>query len=408
MPRFRYRAYDGQGALKEGDLDAISRDTALDVLHRRGYVPFDIGEDSASPPRRWWEQELFSGGAIGAGNLAVFTRELATLVKADLTVDEALRIVRLQPLMPSRLKATIGGLLDDVRAGKSLSGAMSARGVAFPEYYWRLVQSGEVSGSLGDVLDDIAVYLEETSEFRSQVFSALLYPAVLLVAAVVAVGVIMGVLLPSVVPIFEDAGVALPASIEILVKTQNAIAENWLIVCGVLLALTAGGVALLQRGSTRAVLDRWLLKVPFLGSMMASSETARLARTLATLTRNGVPLVEALRISGAVLRNRAFVAAVAECRELLQQGEGLTKPLERSGLFSELALRLMAVGEQTGQLEPMLMRIATIYEVTVRRQLTRVLTLVTPALTVLIGFAVGGLILSVMGAIMSVNELAIQ
>lgn len=183
---------------------------------------------------------------------------------------------------------------------------------------------------------------------------------------------------------------------------------NWPIVLTALAAGALGLYAVLKQPAVRNMLDRALLRLPLLGRLIANKETARFARTLATMTRNGVPMLDAVRISGSVLTNRAYSDAVADAGAALKEGGTLAQPLQRSGLFSELALRLIAVGEQTGQLEPMLMRVASIYEATVQRQMQRFVTLLTPALTLVIGAIVGSLIISVMGAILSVNDLALR
>lgn len=409
MPQFRFRAYDQHGALKEGEIEARSRERALEALHQRGQYPIDLTavDGGAALAQRWWQREITLGdGSLPLAGLMLFTRELATLVKADLPIDECLHIVSLQPLIPRRIKTATLGVLESVRQGQSLSAALAARGPEFPEYFWRLVQAGEASGSVGEVLDDLSAFLERSTEVRSQVTSALLYPAVLLVAAAGALIVILTVLLPTVVPLFKDAGAPLPVTIRTLVDTQDLIARNWVLALALLAALVIAIPLAWRQPALRLSIDKALLKLPVIGSLIANRETSRFARTLSTLSHNGVPMLEAVRISGSVLQNTAFSRAVAAAGQALQEGGQLSAPLVQSGLFSELSMRLMAVGEQTGQLEPMLMRVAKVYEESLQRQLARLMSLLTPILTLVIGGMVGGLILSVMSAILKVNELA--
>ena len=409
MPQFRYRAYDKQGALKEDAIEARSRETALEALHQRGLFPLDVtGTDGPAPTaQKWWDRDIsFGDGSLPLAGLTVFTRELATLIKADLTLDDALRIVSLQPLIPRKIKAATLSILDAVRQGDSLSGALAARGKEFPEYYWRLIQAGEASGSLGDVLDDLSQFLERSSEVRTQVGSALLYPAVLLVAAMGALTVILTVLIPTIVPLFSDAGAKLPWSLQVLVDAQSFVGRNWIAIL-LLLALAIVLMTLgLRNAGVRTILHRAFLKIPIVGSLISDRETARFARTLSTMTHSGVPMLEAVRISGSVLQNQAFAQAVANAGQVLQEGGTLSQPLLQSGLFSELSMRLITVGEQTGQLEGMLMRVAQVYEATLARQLARLMSLLTPVLTLVIGGLVGGLILSVMNALLAMNDLA--
>lgn len=409
MPKFRFTAYNESGALQRGSLETQSREEAIDTIHRRGHFALEVIEDSGEKsPQRWWEREVFSGDGLPLSAVTLFTRELATLVRADLPLDEALRIVALQPLLPSKVRRVTHAILDGVRQGDSLSGALAARGSDFPEYYWKLVQAGEASGSLADVLEDISVFLERSSQVRGQVTSALLYPLVLLMAAGAAIVVILTVLIPTVVPLFKDAGAEPPATIKFLVDAQDAISRNWilsLIVAGTSFAMM---IAAYRNNGIKLFIHRSLLRLPVVGDLIANRETARFCRTLATLTRNGVPMLESVQISGSVLRNLAFVKAVAFANEGINEGGTLSSPLVQSGLFSELSVRLIAVGEQTGQLDTMLMRVATIYEAALERQLARFMSLLTPVLTLVIGGIVGGLIMSVMSAILSVNELAFK
>jgi general secretion pathway protein F len=407
MPLYRYRAYDKSGALAEGEIETRSRELALQQLHQRGFHPLDVAEDKPKSTARWWDREVFGSGELPLSGLALLTRELATLVKAEIPLDDALRIVSLQPLIPARIRRVTKAVHEAVRGGESLAGALAARGAEFPEYYWRLVQAGESSSTLGDVLEDIGSFLERSNEMRSQVTSALVYPAVLLTAAMAALGVILTVLL-TVMPLFKDAGKAPPAMLSFLVNAQAALAENWVLVLA-LLAAVALALALAWRSpALRLTIDRAILRLPVVGGLVAARETARFSRTLSTLSHNGVPMLDAVRISGSVLQNKAFNLAAAAAGESLKEGGSLSQPLAKSGLFSELALRLMAVGEQTAQLDTMLMRVAQIFESMLQRQLSRLMTLLTPFLTLLIGGMVGWLIISVMTAIMGINDIVSQ
>jgi len=408
MPRYVYRSYDQRGVLKQGALETQSREAAIEALHRQGHFPLEVTEGGAESTKRWWEREVFGSSHLSLTDLTLFTHELASLVKADLPLDEALRIVSLQPLMSSKIRKVTKNVLDGIREGNALSGALAGSGSDFPEYYWRLVQAGEASGSIGDVLEDISAFLERSSEVRGQIGSALVYPAILLVAAFGAVAVIMTVLVPTLLPLFKDAGATLPPTIKFLVDAQAVLAQNWVVVPMVLAGCAVAVMAARQNKQMRQSVHRTVLRLPVIGSVIANRETARFSRTLATLTRNGVPMLEAVRLSGSVLRNLAFSGAADAAGESLKEGGNLSTPLTQSGLFSELALRLITVGEQTGQLDAMLLRVATIYEAILQRQLARLAGLVTPILTLLIGGLVGGLILSVMSAILSVNDLAFK
>ena len=408
MPRFTFKAFDDTGALAAGEVAAANRERALEVLARRGQIPFDLSETVSDVSLPWWQREVFGQGRLSSRNLAVFTRELASLVKAELPIDEALRIVAVQPMLPARLRQITNATLERVLEGEALSDAFTAQGNAFPEFYARLVKSGEMTGSLSDVLDDLAKVLERTAETRSRVGSALVYPAVLMIAAIIAMGVILTVLIPTLLPIFEDAGVQPPVLIRVLAGAQKFVAANWLVIA----ILAAAGVVALAIAARspqfRLAIDRAVLRLPLIGSLIERRETARLARTLAVLSRNGVPILDTMRIASGVLTNRAYAQAVRQAGEEIKEGGTLSGPLTRSGLFPDLFLRLTAVGEKTGQMDTMQIRVAEIFETAVERQVERLTGLITPVLTLLIGGVVGGLIISVMGAIFSVNDLALK
>lgn len=408
MPRFGYRAYDQTGVLRQGEVECESREAALHALARRGEMPVEVSEGGLPAHQRWWEREVIGAGRLSHARLSLFTRELATLLKADIPVDEALRVVHLQPALPARVRKLTRAILDDVVAGRSLSEAVAAQEPAFPAIYARLVQSGEASGTLAEVFEDLAGFYERSAEIRARLGSALVYPAVLLAAAAIALAVILGALLPTVVSLFEEAGAELPAPVAALAVLEAAAARHWLPLSVVTGLSFVGLAAAFRSEPVRDVCDRWSLRLPVLASVIARSQTARFARTLATLTKNGVSLPDALRMTSGVLGNRVFRAAALQAGEDLMQGSSLSASLGASGLFSDLALRLTAVGEQTGQLDVMLARVADILEASFQTQLQRLTALLAPLLTIVIGVLVGGLLLTVMSAIISVNELALQ
>ena len=408
MPRYSYKAYDRDGARTQGELAAATREGALETLVRRGQFPLELTEGGAGGELPWWQREVFGSGRLPLPTLSLFTRELTSLVKADLPIDEALRLVAMQPMLPMRLRQTVKSILARVVEGEALSDALAAEGKTFPEFYWRLVRAGEASGSLGDVLEDLAGFLDRSAETRGRVASALLYPAVLILAALIAIGVIVTVLLPTITPLFKEAGAEPPLLIKWLGGAEEALRGHWTAVLGVIAALVIGAIAAFQSRPFRLAFDAMLLRLPLIGTLIERRESGRLARTLATLLRNGVPMIDAVRIGGSVLSNGAMSAAVRRAGDEIKEGGVLSSSLTRSGLFSDLFLRLTVVGEETGQLDTMLQRVAAIYESALDRQVQRLTSLITPVVTLLIGGVVGGLILTVMSALISVNDLALR
>ncbi|MBO0766450.1 MAG: type II secretion system F family protein, partial [Hyphomicrobiaceae bacterium] len=280
MPRFSYTAYDDRGVRTAGVIEAETREAAIESLFRQGRHPLDLTEGSRVAAPRWWEREIFASGASLGRGLALLTRELATLVKAELPVDEALRIAQVQPLIPARVRQTIGASLERVLEGASLSQSFQAHMRAFPPYYVHIVRAGEAAGTLGQTLEELAGFLERSAEFRSRVGSALLYPAMLMIAAVAAVAVILAVLIPTIVPLFTDAGVAPPFAIRFLMGIEEAAAAHWPFVLALSGAVAGGLLALARNDSWRLWRDRQLLRVPLVSGLVQNGQTAVMTRTL--------------------------------------------------------------------------------------------------------------------------------
>jgi len=408
MPRFSYKAYGRDGGRIEGELLAATRESALEAIVRRGEFPVEIAEAKAARELPWWQRDIWGSGRLSLASLALFTRELVSLVRADLPIDECLRLLALQPMLPARLKRTVADLLTRITEGDALSDALASQPGAFPEYYWRLIKAAETSGALEQGLEDLARYLERSAEARARIASALLYPAVLVAASLAAIGVVVAVLVPAIAPIFRDAGAEPPWLIAWLGALESTVRQHWaLLLVGAGLAVALAATAL-RSPALRPRLSRLALASPGIGLIIERRDTGRLARTLATLLRNGVPLLDAVRISADALSNAALAAEVRGAGEEIKAGGALAPALTRSGLFSDLFLRLTVIGEQTAQLDTMLQRAAEIYEQALERQLQRLTSLITPAVTLLIGLVVGGHILSVMSALVSVNDLAIK
>jgi general secretion pathway protein F len=410
MPRYSYKAYDAKGGRLTGEIESETREAALEALVRQGRYALELveGGGGSAPSLPWWQQEVFSSRRLSQQNITLFTRELATLIKAELPIDESLRIVVLQPLISARTRQTVAAVLARVLDGASLSEAMSAQEGAFPEYFWRIVHAGEASGTLGAALEDLAHLLDRSMEFRSRVVSALVYPATLLFAAGAALTIVMTILIPTIAPMFKEAGKEPPALIGSLIALQDFLSEHWFATLLVAALAIAAVMALFRQDAWRLMRDRMVLRLPLISGLVENGQTAVFARTLGTMIKSGVPMLRALAVAGDALRNRAMSGAVHACATEMREGGGLVGVLGKSKLFPELSLRLISVGEQSGQLDTMLGRVADIYEAALQRQLDRVTSLLTPILTIVIGVVVGGLILSVIGAIVSVNELALQ
>lgn len=409
MARFAFKAYDGAGRMQHGELDAESQRTALDVLSRRGLFAVEVIASVATSERRpWWQRDLLADRRLPRATLASLARELAVLTKARLPIDEALGIAALQPRTGRRTRHLLLSVQQRVIEGSSLSEALAQQGGAIPEYYWRLVSAGESGGNLPGVLEELAVFLEQSEQRRSQLLTAMLYPMVLFLAAAAALGVVLVVLMPAILPLFRDAGVEPPLLLGLLAGGQDALVRYWPLTLAATAFLLA---ALLWMGASPYGLelrDRLALRLPVVASLVQQASTARFARTLAMLLHNGVPMLEALQIVAGVMSNRSYRKAVRDAEQQINRGGSLVQSLTSSGLFPELALRFVALGESGGSLPVMLARAADIYEQSLRRQLERMLALATPLVTIVIGGSVGLLMLTVLSAMLGLNETVLR
>jgi general secretion pathway protein F len=403
MPRYSFKAYDADGNLRIGEISALSRGNALESLSRRAQTVVHLGEYVAEASIPWWHREI-GQGKLSPSQLASFTRELSSLVKASLPVDETLRILSMQPQVRSRLRLATRELLRRVTEGDQPSTAIASDRL-FPEFYSRLVAAGEVSGSLPAVLEQLAAYLERSAESRARIMASVAYPALILVAAFVVVGVLSLVLVPAVLPIFSDAGAEPPTVIRLLSIVGSIELSTWAVIMAVLLGAL---VVSARNRAVRPYWDRAFQKIPLVGPLVVEREAGRFARVLSMLLANGVPMLDALRISGGTLSSTVFRDAIVLAERRVKEGEPLAATLERSNCFPPLLLRLVTVGEQTGQLGSLTSRAAEIFEGAFQRRVDRMTAMATPVLTLVIGGVVGMIVVSVLSAVLSMNELVLQ
>jgi general secretion pathway protein F len=409
MPSFRYTAFDSLGARRTGVIAADSREDALSRLMQDACFVTSIDADNAaSTTQPWWRREIGGGVSLPLHQLAMMTRELATLSAAHLPVDEVLLLASKQSRVSGRVQHLLVDAHQRVLEGASMSEALANSHGSVPEFVWRLIRAGEAVGRLPLVLDRLADYLQASDRKRGQLISALLYPAFLILTAFAALMVVMSVMVPAIHPLFTERGVAAPFIIEAMARVHRVVTGQalWLAVAGAAAILGAGSF-LLWPGFALAR-ARAKLGLPFVGRLTSARETAQFSRVLGLLVGNGVPLIQALMSVDGVLTNKEWMEAIAAARDRLNEGGSLSDRLAETKLLPELALRLISAGERTGQLAEQLSRVADIYELEVERSMDRGLTLVGPLLTVAIGIVIGGLMLSILQAVLSVNDLGLR
>jgi general secretion pathway protein F len=406
MPNFRYKAMTNAGGVVSGTLDAPSQAAVIQQLRGQGHYPISAVPADTAESLFARLKNLRIGGRVSARTLSTVTQELAALMSAGLELDRALGIlVKLSNI--GVLKEPLVAIRARVRDGASLADAMAAEPV-FPKFYVSMVRAGELGGSLDVTLRRLADYLSRSAAIRETVTSALVYPAILLCTAGMSIVVILVFVLPEFEPLFASAGKQLPLPTRIVMDAGDAVRDFWW------LPLFAGiGAWLwlrqaLKKPEFRRRWDGWFLKIPIFGSLMASIEIERFSRALGTLLSNGVSLTTALGHARDVLRNAVIGEAVADTAKKLREGKGLAQHLAQSKVFPPLTLDLVQIGEETGKLDEMLLRQADLDEEAIKQRIDRLLALLVPCLTIVLGIVVAGLISSMLVAILGVNDLALQ
>ncbi|MGE8497461.1 MAG: GspF family T2SS innner membrane protein variant XcpS [Pseudomonas sp.] len=403
MAAFEYLALDNNGRQQKGVLEADSARQVRQLLRDRQLAPLEV------KATRTREQASTAGyfslaRGLSARDLALLTRQLATLVQAALPIEEALRAAAAQARSPR-----IQGMLLAVRArvleGHDLAGSLKEFPAAFPDLYRATVAAGEHAGHLGPVLEQLADYTEQRQQSRQKIQLALLYPVILMCASLLIVGFLLGYVVPDVVRVFVDSGQTLPVLTRGLIALSEWV-KNW----GWLAALLAVAGFFTLRWALRddKVRLRWhgfLLHIPLVGRLIRATDCARFASTLAILTQSGVPLVEALAIGAEVIANRVIRAEVVVAAQKVREGGSLTRALEASGQFPPMMLHMIASGERSGELDQMLARTARNQENDLGAQIALLVGLFEPFMLVFMGAVVLVIVLAILLPILSLNQL---
>jgi len=406
MPKYRYTAVKDLSESVEGYMEAASKFAVINRLHASGHTPIRVHEVGISSIGGIDVAELFRSRRISDTTLALISRHLAMLLRAGLALDEALGTVE-ELVDRKHEKECLRSLLERISGGTTLADAMAAQTNVFPEFYVSMVRAGEAGASLEAVLGRLADFLERSVAAKETVRSALLYPLVVAFVCCSSIAILFAFVIPRFRPLFEQAGDALPSSAHLLLVISDLINEFWWIgLLSILLILIVGHWYF--RDPDRRHRWDWLsLKMPLFGDLIRKVEVVHFARTLGTLLRNGVSLLQALTITRETIGNRIFVDAVDTVIEHVKSGKGLAEPLDQTKVFPPLAVHLVRVGEEAGRQEEMLLDIADIFETETRRTINRMLTLLGPALTVGMGVVVAGVIGSILTAVLSVYDLAV-
>ncbi|WP_421695358.1 type II secretion system F family protein [Aestuariivirga sp.] len=402
MSEFAYWALDVAGASTRGSVSALTAADAALLLRQRGIFAYRLEETRLSSA----SASLPGGQSLSLHWRRDFAEKLAALTAAGIAIDRALQLIMLQT--KGKAHQTVEALLNAVRAGSSLAAALQQERAGFEQYELALIKAGEQSGELSTVLEDLSQILARRAKIAADIVSALIYPLFLLGFAAVSVIVISLVLAPRIAPLFEHNTDAIPTSLQMMLLLSDGITKHPLLLVFVCLLALALPVGLGRAFSWKRDLSRAACSFPLIARITQTSELGRVCNVLAALLKSGVSLQVAIGSSASAASTSATAQALLVVREAVQDGTRLSVALGQVPVFDPASLQLIAVAEETNRLEPVLRNIASAKESEALRLLTRSMSLLTPVLTVLTGILVGGVVMSVMQAILSANDLAIQ
>ena len=394
MPLYRYKALNSRGEMLDGQMEAASDGEVVLRLQEQGHLPVEARLASEGGGESAW-RALFKPKPFAGQRLVQFTQQLATLLGAGQPLDRALTILLELP-EDEIARRTITDIRDAVRGGAALSTALERQHGTFSKLYINMVRAGEAGGSLHETLARLADYLERSRAMRGRVINVLIYPVILLAMVGLSLLFLLGFVVPQFAAMYDSLDAELPLFSKIVVNL-GLFVRDWWILLVVLPALALWWFDRKRRDPAfRARLDAWLLRQKFAGPLVAKIETARLARTLGTLLRNGVPLLTALGIGRNVLGNRVLADAVEAAGDEVKNGIGLSTALGRSKVFPRLALQMIQVGEESGALDSMLLKTADTFDTETGLALDRMLAALVPVVTLLLAMIVGVVILAVL------------
>jgi general secretion pathway protein F len=402
MTLFRYRAITGAGEPLRGQMEAASVEEVIAHLQDQGHTPLEAQPADATDGGSS-VAALFTRGPFSGDQLAQFTHQLATLLGAGQPLDRALGILLDLP-ESERARKLIERVRERVRGGNTLSSALDEEHGVFPRLYVSLVRAGEAGGSLEETLRRLADYLERAQQLRGSVINALIYPAFLLVGVLGSLVLLLAYVVPQFVPIFQDMQVPIPWITRAVLLLGNTLQAWWWLIALLLIGGALAWRARLRDPQARLAWHARLLHLRWIGPLLLKVETARIARTLGTLLKNGVPLLSALAIARQVTGNRALDAALASVHEQVKGGSGLSLALAQPALFPRLALQMVQVGEEAGQLDTMLLKVADTFEIESRRAIDRLLAALVPALTIVMTVLVAIIMAAILLPLLSLTS----
>ncbi|MDC0325311.1 type II secretion system F family protein [bacterium] len=413
MTRFRYKAVEVNGSSSDGFIDAENRKDALKLLGGQGLFPSLLEMDASkskdsksqgSTSGSQKQQSIFRlGSGIKSKEITVFTQEMAALLEAGISIPQAMVAMKEEIDNPV-LKEVVNSLWESVHKGVALSAAMESHPQHFSSLYVSMIRVGEEAGALHQVMQDVADLLEHEDDVRSEVVSAVAYPMFVLGFGVFTVVLLLTVVLPRLFGMLNEMMDVLPLPTLVLLKVSGFVQDYWWLILIALGAASYGLVLFSKSPQGRLKIDGWKLKLPLLGPVFSSSATSRFARTLGTLARAGVSLLPSLKIVEFTIGNKVLANSIAQVAEETRKGDSLAGPLGKAGLFPKTAIQMIHVGEETGKLDTMLLKVADMEEKQMRARTKTLVSLLAPLLILVVGALVGFIVIALLLPIFKMSQ----
>jgi len=403
MASYSYRAITGEGKVIESSMEAAEEGSVSAKLQEMGLLPIHIGTAGRESALRREVEWPWKKTKIKTKDLLIFTQELRTLTHAGFPLDRCLTIVSQLAENPA-MTEIVRDVLKEVKTGKSFSEGLAKYPETFPKVYISMVRAGEAGGALDEVLGRLASFIESKEELRSNIVGSMIYPALLSMVGIFSVIVLTVFVVPRFVTIFSDMGVELPLPMMILNGISRAFSGFWWLILALLIAVIYGVKRFYESEDGRLKWDRKMLELPLLGNVLRKVEVARFARTLGMLLRGGAPLLQSMAIVREIIANQSIAKMIEPIRSGIKRGEGIAQPMRQSGVFPPLAMHLVEVGEESGRLDDMLMQVADTYDVEVRNGIKNLVSFFEPAIILIMGLVIGTIVISMLLAIFSINE----
>jgi general secretion pathway protein F len=407
MPVYEYVALDSNGRKRRGIVDAVSITAARQKLRETQVFPVEVKKSSPSPKKGNLTRGNFSVffDKVGLRELSMMTRQLATLLGAGIPLVPSLAVLVSQTIHP-QLKKILAQIKEDINEGNSLTESISSFPQIFPPFYINMVRAGEASGTINLVLERLADFSESQHALRTKIRSTLAYPILMFLIGSVVLMFMLAFVVPNITKVFGEMHQTLPGITIFLIFVSEFLQSFWWLLGLMIIATFIGfRYAVTRTSSGHYTWDRIKLKIPLFASLNQKMAIARFSRTLGTLLQSGVPMLTALEIVKNVVNNRLIADAIQKAGQEVEKGQTLSSPLLRSGLFPPITIEMISVGEQSGNLETMLYRIADTYEKEVESHILMMTSLLEPLMILLMGLVVGFIVVSVLLPIFEMNQL---